>query len=272
MRSPASLLAVVAMGAQSYLLRGAGSYLDQLSSPFAQLPQALIEYGWGIRHRFFGIHNRGIGWFALTVLALLGASGLFKELRKRWSVTEVFTLCHLGLLALWTTDHDVRLLMPIIPLWLMYTAIGARTIFGQSYAKAGGLLLAGMAVAFTAAYARADFGPIREGLGNPSFAAVADRLRQTTSPNAAIVFSKPRLLALVTGRRSGAYHHTGTATELLAYFRQIDAEFVLINREFEDDARYLEPLLQSNGDAAAEVFAEGSFHLYRLTAVRPIAN
>ena len=49
------------------------------------------------------------------------------------------------------------------------------------------------------------FDPIRESFGNPDFMSACAFLKNSTPPDAVVICRKPRLSALITGRRSSVY-------------------------------------------------------------------
>jgi hypothetical protein len=149
-------------------------------------------------------------------------------------------------------------------MWFLYIAVALRKLPSRGGVYAGGALLAVVACGYAVRYSALDTGPIREGLGDPAFARVCDYIVGSTPPGSAFVFSKPRLLALMTRRNATPYHQPASDVELLDYFRTVRAGYVLVNRKFTEDHDYLEPLLLRNPAAAQWVYGEGAFQLYSL--------
>src|SRR5205814_862774 len=168
----AAALAVVLMGVHSLVFRGAGSYLEQLRAPWHALPHQLKAYGWNVRHVFFGIENRVFGTVFLFVVAGLGCAGFAIRLRRGVSVSEVFTLCYALLILLWSSDEDLRLLKPLLPMWLLYVGVALRSLSGRSERLAGVALLAIAIGGYASRYSAASFGPIGQGVGDPAFTRV----------------------------------------------------------------------------------------------------
>jgi hypothetical protein len=246
------------------VFRGAGSYLDYLHAPWRALVHNLMAYAWNLRNSFFGVGGGVFGWLFLLVLTVGGAVGLVMRLRERVSPAEAFTLSYGLLVLVWASDEDLRFLIPLLPLWFLYIAVALRRLPARTGAFAGLALCATAACGYAVSYAHADTGPIRDGLGDPAFVRVCDYIGGQTPQGSVFLFAKPRLLALVTGRPTAAYHQPASDAELWAYFRRISAGYVLVNREFPGDRDYLEPLLLRNPAAAHEAYSQSSFHLYTL--------
>lgn len=257
----AGALAVALIGTHSLVFRGAGSYLDQLHSPWHVLPHHLMAYFWNLRHIFFGAGGI-FGWLFLLVLIVLGGAGLAIRLRERIAPAEAFSLSYGLLVLLWASDEDTRFLIPILPMWFLYIAVALRRLPARAGACAGVALCSAAAGGYAVRYSAVDVGSIRGGLGDPAFVRVCDYIGGHTPQGSVFLFAKPRLLALVTGRPTAAYHQPKSDAELWNYFHDISARYVLVNREFPEDRDYLEPLLLRNPVAAHSLYSQGPFQLY----------
>jgi hypothetical protein len=260
----AALAAIVLMGAHSLVFRGAGSYLDQLRAPWHDLPHNLMAYSWTLRHSFFGVGSGVLGWAFLVSLIALGCAGLVIRLRRGISPAEVFTLSYALIVLLWTSEEDLRLLIPLLPFWFLYIVEALRSLPRRGELFIGLALLGAVTWGYGLRYSSMDTSPIGEGLGDPAFVGVSAYIRGQTPEGSVFVFAKPRLLALTAGRRVSAYHEPAADTDLWTYFSSISAGYVLVNRDFAHDRDYLEPLLLRQPARVRETHVEGSFHLYAL--------
>ena len=252
-------IAAAMIGVHSVVFRGAGSYLDQLHAPWQALPHNLMAYFWNLRHVFFGLGG-AFGWLFLLVLMVLGFAGLAIRLRSRISPLEAFTLSYALLILLWTSEEDLRLLIPLLPMWFLYITFALR----KFPAGAGAPLLLVALCGFTVRYSRLDTQPIRNGLGDPAFVQVCDYIVHQTPRGSIFIFGKPRLLALLTRRNAAAWYQPAADADLWNYFRTIHARYVLIDRDFADDREYLEPFLMRNPAAVQPWYGGGAFQVYEL--------
>ena len=260
----ATAAAVVLIGVHIAVFRDTASYLDQVGAHWRALPDNLMAYSWVLRHRFFGLADRVFSWVFLLAFVALGAIGLTHRLKRGISLAEVFTLSYALIVLLWTNAVDLRFLIPLLPMWFLYITVAVRNLAQPGEFILGGLLVAVIVGGYALRFSLVDFGPIREGLGDPAFARICDDIRGQTAAGSVIIFDRPRLLALVTGRNVSAYHEPTDDRELWSYFSGISANYALIDREFPDDRSYLEPILLRYPSRAHETRVEGSFHLYTL--------
>jgi len=260
----AGAVAAALIAVHSLIFRGAGSYLDQLHAPWQALPHNLMAYFWNLRNVFFGVGGGLFGWLFLFVLMMGGFLGLALRLRQRVSPIDAFTLAYALVVLLWSSEEDPRLLIPLIPFWFLYLTVALRQLPGHAGLYIGTVLLAIMVCGYAACFSRIPAGPIRSGLGDPIFLQVCRYINSQTPPGSVFVFAKPRLLALATRHQAAAYHQPPTDGELWNYFRTIGVRYVLVNREFEDDRAFLEPLLLRRPSAVQPIYGQGTFELYQL--------
>jgi Ca2+/Na+ antiporter len=224
------------------------------------------EYTWSLRNEFLAIPNLA-GSVVLTLLGLLGLVGYVATVRRGITILEVFVPAYVILIALWTSDQDLRFLLPIIPLWLLYvsTAIVWLSDYGgRRLSRSVGIALALMvAVSYTNYFARASYRRNSNGTNDAGFQSVYEFVRDKTPRNGVILFSKPRLLALLTCRKSSIYP-AGTATEIVSYGRQIGAEYVIAADAFENDRRILLPAVAGHPNLFEPIFRSGGFAVYQI--------
>ena len=122
----ATVIAVVLVGSHSLMFRSLGGYVNQLGGLWIALPRNLMAYSWSVRHRIFGLGSNVFSWIFLLALAGLGGMGLIRCLKRGPSLAAVFTICYAVLILLWSADADVRFLIPLLPLWLLYVAVAVQ--------------------------------------------------------------------------------------------------------------------------------------------------
>jgi hypothetical protein len=265
----ATVASVLLIGVHSFVFRSLGGYVSQSNLSWSGLVRNLVAYSWAIRHQFLGLGSNVFSWAFLLVLLALGGIGLALRLKQGLSLPEVFTISSLLLVLLWTNFADLRYLIPVLPMWFFYIWVALSKLSRDKLSRRRELLVGGFLVAtllggYASRYSKMDFGPIREGLGNPAFLGMCDYIRGQTPERSVIVYQRPRLLTLVSERAVSAYDEPADNGDLWSYFSSISAGYVLVDREYPDDRDYLEPLLLSHATEAHEARAEGEFHLYSL--------
>jgi len=259
-----ALSAMTLMATHSAVFGGNGSYLAQVHISLYGVVQNGVLYGWGLYRNVLGIGNAVAGWAFLLLLGALCSAGIVRRSLIRVSYLEVFTASYALIILLWTSDNDCRFLIPLLPLWLLYIGVTLRQLQFSHKPAVCGTIVVCVGIAFVSRYSRISDGPIRQGLGDASFLRTCEYIRSSTPKNSVLIFSKPRLLALVTERKASTYDTPHNDGELWEDFTSIHARYVLVNRQFADDREYLEPLILRNAAHAHEVFAEAQYHLYEI--------
>lgn len=274
------VLACVVFGclaaAQAMLFGGSGAYLDQLGAGPSALVANVAGYGTQMAVFWHNGYSKPLAvalFAAVTLLALLGNAA---SVRRRPGACEVFAVLYPAAIFLWPTYQGVRFLYPVLPLYLFYALRGlAHPWFARrerlrlatiaSLAVAVGLSYAGMA-------ATMEFGPLGEGVAKPESVAMFDYVRRHTGPRDVVVFIKPRVMSLHTGRASSVYHQPDDDRALWAYFDRIGARCLVV---VENDAAlagserpevlaWLRGFVRRNGPRLARVWGNADFTAYRV--------
>jgi hypothetical protein len=261
-------VALLLIGVHSFVFRGDGSYADNVHLSFQAIGQNLKGYFWELHNSLWPFYGRPTAWLFTFVLLGLGIAGYISRARSGISVLEVFAATYTGAILLWTAEFDTRFLIPVLPLWLYYVISYVRLIAAKHLAlnaRLAPLLLLPLFIAsYASAYTGKDFGPIRQGVGDPRFLQACAYIKTHTAPGAVIVFAKPRLLALMTDRRAAAYHQPATDSELRSYFSNISAEYILFSTELTSDVVYMRGFIERQGPKVNLLFDNGAFALYRI--------
>jgi hypothetical protein len=205
----------------------------------------------------------------LCVIAfLLGAAGYAIRLRRGPGVFDVFAAGYLAMIILWRAP-DLRLLIPLIPLWVLWAATTleamSRAVRGKFLAHAIlALILVQLGLAYGVAYAQAQQGEIQTGIGDPRFRSLCDYIKHATPRNAVFIYAQPRLLALMTERSASAYYRPGDDAELWDYFREISATHLVSASWIPSDRDYLAGFIVRAGARLHEVFRNDEFAVYEI--------
>jgi len=268
--------ALVLIGLQTvFALRDASSYTDSFRSRemtwAGTIVSNLVSYTWLIRTHVWPLDGKYVTlvWFAFFSMLLLW--GYSKRVRGEITVLEVFTAAYFTMILLlpWA---DLRYMIPLIPLCLLYVAEAARGLgkpHASRRAKAGVVtLLVLLAGSCLSGYTRVSFKPIPESFNNAGFMAASGFLREKTPKDAVVICRKPRLSVLTTGRRSSAYALKASDEELWQWIEQTRAQYLLAGPALPDDAEILLPFIRRNQDRLGLVFQHGDFAVYRVNRKR----
>jgi hypothetical protein len=253
-------------------LRQTLSYTDSVShQPVARQHSIWSNtetYLWVLRNLYFPL--RGGRFLSLLFCVLLGVVciwGYVNRWRSGPSILEIFAPSYLALILVlpWVTG---RYLVPLIPLGLMYIAWAVRSLPGNgkwSVRTAGAVLVAGgIAGSCLTGYAAMNPDPIRESFGNPDFMSACAFLKHRTPAEAVVICSKPRLSALVSGRRSTMYDPDVSDEQQLKWFNDCGARYVLTSPALTDDRTMLVPFIERHRDLFRLAFRSSDFEIYQI--------
>lgn len=247
------------------------SYLDDFPRQPVVFLHAMyshaIAYFWALCFGFFPVW--GGKWPSVLFFLLLvsiGFWGYITRLRTGPTILEVFAAFYVVLvLSLpWAAG---RYLIPLIPLFLMYIGCAVQSLPGGgkwSYRTVAAVVLAGVLAGSAVTGAAAmNSGPIRESFANSDFMAACAFFKRSTPTDAVIIFNKPRLCALITGRRSSGYVPKASDEKLLQWFNDCGARYVLTS-PLPDERETLLPLIERHRDLFRLLFQSGDFKVYEI--------
>ncbi len=189
--------------------------------------------------------------------------------RDGWSVLEWFALAYLASVLLWPMGHDPRFLIPILPLHVAYAAVGIHSL-GAMATRArfriaiGALVILIVTGGYVARFATLDYGAICGGITSRNAVGLFEFVRQGTETTDVIVFIKPRVLALMTGRRSAAYHYGAGDEHLWQYIEQIRATHLISARWSAIDRHWLDAFVDRHQERFDLVYRDDDHRVHRV--------
>ncbi|MDE2662887.1 MAG: hypothetical protein OXI39_07780 [Gemmatimonadota bacterium] len=244
----------------------AGRFLENLwLYASREMPRALV----GSDSPWAQLPIVSLAGIAVCVLALLGLTLAF---RKPGAAEFYAVFMGLAILLFQESVNDVRYLVPLLPLVLVYVfdTVGLltrqvrRRPFGFSAPAAAMIALAGVGLWSAAARAPANTDMIRRyGAGDPyagyhpawrNFFEAAAWVEENTPGDAVVTVRKPRLFHALTGRRVRMYP-LSTPDSVLAVVRSTD--FVVLDPIHGTNVRYLLPGIQQAPEAFFPVHETG---------------
>jgi hypothetical protein len=269
-----ALIAVLLIAAHSSIFKvTAVSYSSQFHPSLHALAHNLKGYFWEIHRYLWPFYGRYGAQVFTLILFGMGVVGYISRIRSGISIIEVFAATYTAVVLLWTSEYDSRFLIPVVPLWLYYILCSVRLLAVRyrwlNARLAPVILLALLIASYANAYTHTNFGPIREGIGDPRFLQACDFIQTRTDPGAVIVFAKPRLLALITNHPVAAYHQPSQDADLWSYFTNISAGYILVSSDLASDVSYLQEFISRQPSRLELVFHNNAFALYRIRSSTP---
>lgn len=261
---------------QTLLIPGTSGYFDQLSIDPALLASHAVQYARQLAAFWRNGFSKLLTAVVAGIVSLLALVGYYRECRRRVSVREIFLLLYGVVVAAWPSYQGFRMLDPVVPLWLFYAWKGIESDWPKRWDRLRFAAAVGLAGVMAACYGTMlltrPTGPLPEGIGRPSSQELFQAVRQYTKPDDALVFIKPRVLALLTGRRCSVYHPVQDDAELWAYFRQIQARFLVVVQRPEamqgaeelERVQFLADFAARNQRRLQPIWANDDFALYRI--------
>jgi hypothetical protein len=263
-------------GAQALALPPGGDYAAMLALYLAQpgaLPGVVAGHACAYAAMLvqlwqgLGIPAAGVVLAMVSAAAALAGYGIVCVRARGRGVTllECFVPLYLAAVLVWPVPQDLRFLLPLVPAFFYYAAVALRSVAGigklrwPAYGLAGvlvGTALAGSVMEIAAA----PRGAFVDGATGPAAEELRAFIRGHIPPEALLTGSKPRALALFTGRPATPYPVPLTDGSLAG------VRYAVMGRAFGADGRFLLPWLCRPGSGAKFVFDNG---VYQVLALAP---
>jgi 4-amino-4-deoxy-L-arabinose transferase-like glycosyltransferase len=269
----ATAVVVALAGTQHVVWIRDASYFDQISNPVTAAQQNVPAYLRALSDLWENGYSDNVRRIAFLASGALAALGYVSSFRARASVVHLFPPLYLTPVMLWPSYQGMRLLIPVVPFYFCYCLLGVRwidTAAGGRWAARNavlGVFLVALLVSYAGRYSTLQFGPLPEGIAKKESRELFEFVGTATDPDDVLVFSKPRALALMTGRRvSGAYRPVEPC-QLWQYMREIGASYVVTGPDqdpFNEDAVYLRRFVAQFGGDLRRVMANRDLAVYRI--------
>ncbi len=264
---------VVLAGAQYLLWVRDSSYLDPLTGGAAGIGQRAVAYLRSLSVLWENGYSDALRKAAFVAGSALAALGYARSLPRGVTVFHLFPWLYLAPVIMWPSFQDTRFLIPIIPFYFYYGLLGIREMDAVVERRWGrknlvvATLLAGVLVSYAGRYSTLSFGPIAEGIAKRESVQLFEFVKDSTAPTDVLVFSRPRALALYTGRRVSGGFRPGDPCELWRYLSEIGASYLITGPEpdvWNADAVYLRGFVSRFERDFRPVMANPDFGVYRI--------
>ncbi len=201
----------------------------------------------------------------------LAAVGFLAQVVKKITFIELFVLLYTVSVLIVPMDGGVRYLLPVVPFYIFYSLQGLRALpEWKGFQK---LAIGSVAVAVLATYAvgftRYDMEEIPNGVTSKEAVEFFDYVKRQTAENDVIIFTKPRALALYTGRKTSFYPMLMDDEEMWAYFQRIGATHIVLGPKGVEpyDQEFLSGFLNRHRGLLQEEYSNAAFTVYRITSL-----
>jgi hypothetical protein len=252
---------------QAAILGGEPSYADYLTLR-PPVVENLRLYASTMGDVFANGSSRAVALLLGGIVSVLAAAGFWLTWRREMQLWHVFAVLYVATLLAWPANQGFRYLLPLLPLYFYFALAGAKAVLKHVPSPAPAAVLAALGIvvlgSYVGVYARTDFGQVGNGVGMPEFANLCRYFQTRTDARDAILFRKPRALALFAGRRASAYHQPVDFAELWIYLHSIGARHVVVSNIFGEDRAYLARFVEHYQDRLEPVYQNDRFRVYRV--------
>ena len=230
-----------------------------------------VEYARSFAFTWANGYFRPAQYLVFAVTLPLAAAGVCRRLRGGLRTLELYFAFYLGLLIIWPTANGIRYLLPLLPVYILYIAMGLdlaleawlshRSLRLRLAVPAS--LAAAILAGYAARYTTLPRGPIRDGILQPEFIALASYIKTQTRPGDLCVFWNPRVLALSTGHPAMMYANASPDAGWSS-FRRLDAKYIITSSFYPDDTAILKPAVASHPGEVSLVYSNSQYSIYSL--------
>ena len=218
----------------------------------------------------------GLGKIALLVFLGLIGIGVMKIWRERNGPTvwECFVAWYLAIVLVWPFYQGIRFMLPILP-WAVRTAWIGLTDASNRLTGRAAPLVRGLATAMIlllsvpglAAELRAANTPYPDGLSSPNVQEFLEFVTSRTDARARLIATRPRTIAMVTGRAVAGWPRDVDARILFEHIREVGATHLVIDRWTSRDAP-IEQLIGQPDFTFERVFSNERFTVFETAVTR----
>ena len=215
---------------QSVLLTSPRGYMAVAHFSTTSVLENVASYAKSLSHAWESGFSQAAQGGLTVVFSRFAALAFWKRFREG-SLEAFYVVIYLGILIAWGAQIGVRGLLPVLPIYLTYVVLGITEAVERWKKPKARALVAAVAVCMAITY----FGGLRQRPWQASLANVNDTsaqelftfLRSRSQPSDVLLFSKPRSLALFSGRAVGSLGAEEPAGESVRFVRENGVRFVI---------------------------------------------
>jgi len=264
----ASVIGLLLLLSQGLILgTGEQSYADQLHPTVKTMLTNAHEYASAFMALWVQPWGRLASRVLFGVTTGLSFVGMHKHLEKGLTTLEAFLVPYVLVVWLWPSTQGLRFLLPLIPFYIFLMLLGIEEVVrfagGSKLKIFAAIPVFAIVLAYTAFFRSANYGPIRQTDGLPSFIELCNFINANTSPGDVFVFRRSRALSLFTARPAGVYSLNGPEN-LSNDVDRFHAAYVVTSSIFEEDREVLIPYVKTDSPHLEKVYQNSDFQVFRI--------
>jgi hypothetical protein len=226
-------------------------------------------------HSFLSVWSNGDNpkiqaalFFSLLFLAI---SGFMAQVRRGARITEFFFLIYGASILIWPSTEGLRYFLPMLPLYIFYIFCGTEFWAGKPVGPAFHVmrtvffigLLGAVVFNYGLFYRHWDYRALEDGPYKKESVGFFEFVREKIPQDAVLIFRKPPILALFTGRKASTYHCPANQEELWRYMHSINAHYLVYAKPL-PDRQYLAEFIERYQNHLKIVFVNNDFRVFEV--------
>ena len=219
---------------------------------------------------FFSPYNKGWEFVSLILSSLVFSFillGMINKFSRKFDTKDIIILLYLFVIMIYPyRGSGFRFLLPVLPLFMYYLVIGLKSV--KLNFRFNNIILTLVLSAFVLIQYISGISNILKHQnrilpGPQEFPSVEafNFIKENTPEKTIIVFSKPRVLALYTDRRSLSNERNETLIKMKNKFDEVGVDFYLIHNEISDDS--IKKYINVNNEFIELLWNNKKFYLYK---------
>ena len=219
---------------------------------------------------FFSPYNKGWEFVSLILSSVVFTFillGMINKFSRKFDIKDIIILLYLFVIMIYPyKGSGFRFLLPVLPLFMYYLIIGLKSI--KLNFRFNNIILTLVLSAFVLIQYISGISNILKHQnrilpGPHEFSTVEafSFIKENTPEKTIIVFTKPRVLALYTDRRSLSNERNETLIKMKNKFDEVGVDFYLIHNEISDDS--IKKYINVNNEFIELVWNNKKFYLYK---------
>lgn len=254
---------------QKLLIPQTGAYFDQisLSGLFSTIHNSVIYYFLAFVN-IFSFDNFIVMGVVFSIMLEGFVIGLIVHLKKGISSFDIFFFFYIGLLMMWPSYQGLRFLVPVIPIYFLYSIEGFKKIICSIkipwLRKAiPFILLSGLIVYYASTYITIFPRPVSDIKKNET-RELFQIIQAETNSDDVILFFKPRVLALYTQRKSVAMAFPLQGRDNLARMKEFGVRIAVLRKNYDlENQKELRQFISTHPDNFKLLFENPDFRVYQ---------
>ncbi len=262
---------------QNLYIHSDGSYFDQLYINHSVFIGNIKGYICCMIDFWNNGFSTTINKIVFTVFSLFALLGFLFRIKKMGSY-EIYLLLYSAIILVYPVYQGTRYLIPIIPLYLFYlfyfftklTYFSRIKLFANTSSLLVYIVIGLVGITYGLYYYKNGLPVFKQGIYKNESQELFKFIKSNTNDSDVIVFSRPRVMALMTSRSATAYHQPEQDEDLWRFFREINASYAVEPRgdvveEIDGNKnKYLSSFISRNSSEFITLFHNSDFNIYKI--------